>query len=149
MKVIVAYASLTGNTEEMAEAIAAGAREAGAEVVVRDAYDADASELDQYEGIAIGAYTWGDGELPDEFIDFYEALSNLDLSGRKAVVFGSGDSSYPIFCGAVDTIEAKLREIGAELVLPGLKVEFDPSKDQMIECKAAGWLIAGSVPAVK
>ncbi|WP_336776920.1 flavodoxin domain-containing protein [Paenibacillus sp. MMO-58] len=135
MKVIVAYASLTGNTEEMAEAIAAGAREAGAEVAVRDAYDADASELDQY--------------LPNEFIDFYEALSDLDLSGRKAIVFGSGDTSYPIFCGAVDTIEAKLKEIGAELVLPGLKVEFDPSKDQIIECKAAGWLIAGSVPAVR
>ncbi|GLX67436.1 flavodoxin [Paenibacillus glycanilyticus] len=145
MKVIVAYASLTGNTEEMAEAIAAGAREAGAEVAVRDAYDADASELDQYDGIAVGAYTWGDGELPDEFIDFYEALDHLDLSGRKAIVFGSGDSSYPIFCGAVDTIEQKLKELGAELVAPGVKVEFDPSKDEIGQCRLVGRLIAGDV----
>lgn len=148
MKVIVAFASLTGNTEEMAEAVAAGAREAGAEVVVREAYDADASELDQYDGIAIGAYTWGDGELPDEFIDFYEALGKLNLSGRRAVVFGSGDTSYPIFCGAVDTIEEKLRELGAELAAPGIKVEFDPSKDEIEQCKAAGRLVAGAVPAV-
>jgi flavodoxin, short chain len=148
MKVIVAYASLTGNTEEMAEAIAAGAREAGAEVVVRDAYDADAAELDQYDGIAIGAYTWGDGELPDEFIDFYEALSKLDLSGRKAVVFGSGDTSYPIFCGAVDTIEEKLKELGVELVAAGVKVEFTPSADEIKQCKEVGRLVAGTVPAV-
>ncbi|MCM3629756.1 flavodoxin [Paenibacillus glycanilyticus] len=148
MKVIVAYASLTGNTEEMAEAIAAGAREAGAEVVVRDAYDAEASELDQYDGIAVGAYTWGDGELPDEFIDFYEALSTLDLTGRKAVVFGSGDTSYPIFCASVDIIEEKLKELGVELVAPGIKVEFDPSKDEVNQCKTAGRLVAGAVPAV-
>jgi flavodoxin I len=139
---------MTGNTEEMADAVAAGAREAGAEVVLRDVFDATASELVQYDGIAIGAYTWGDGELPDEFLDVYEAMSELDLSGRKAAVFGSGDSSYPIFCGAVDTIEEKLKELGAELVAEGVKVEFTPSKEELTKCLAAGRLVAGAVPAL-
>lgn len=73
-KVIVLYASLTGNTEEMAEAIAEGAKAAGANTVLKEAFDAKAEELLQYDGIIIGAYTWGDGELPDEFLDFYEEL---------------------------------------------------------------------------
>ncbi|CAM3559582.1 flavodoxin [Paenibacillus lupini] len=147
-KVIVLYASMTGNTEEMAGAVAVGAREAGAEVVLRDVFDATASELVKYDGIAIGAYTWGDGELPDEFLDVYEAMGALDLSGRKAAVFGSGDSSYPIFCGAVDTIEEKLKELGAELVAEGVKVEFTPSKEELTKCQAAGRLVAGAVPAL-
>lgn len=147
-KVIVLYASMTGNTEEMADAVAAGAREAGAEVVLRDIFDATASELVEYDGIAIGAYTWGDGELPDEFLDVYDTMGGLNLSGRKAVVFGSGDSSYPIFCGAVDTIEEKLKELGAELVAEGVKVEFTPSKEELNTCQAAGRLVAGAVPAL-
>ncbi|SFF26621.1 flavodoxin I [Paenibacillus algorifonticola] len=144
-KVIVVYASMTGNTEEMAEAIVAGAQEAGVEVVSKEAFDANAADLLEYDGIIIGAYTWGDGELPDEILDFYEELEGLDLSGRKAAVFGSGDSSYPVFCGAVDTIEAKLRELGAEIVSESLKVEYNPSDAEKEQCKNLGKQVAGLV----
>lgn len=64
-KVLVIYASMTGNTEEMAEAIAEGAKAAGASVVLKEAFNATASELNDYDGIIMGAYTWGDGELPE------------------------------------------------------------------------------------
>lgn len=105
-KVIVVYASMTGNTEEMAEAIVAGAQEAGVEVVSKEAFDANAADLLEYDGIIIGAYTWGDGELPDEILDFYEELEGLDLSGRKAAVFGSGIP--PILYFAARLIPSKL-----------------------------------------
>lgn len=142
-KVFVVYASMTGNTEEMAEAIAAGAAEAGAEVVIKEAFDVDPPELLGYDGIIIGAYTWGDGELPDEFLDFYEGMDRLDLTGKKAAVFGSGDTSYPIYCGAVDTIEAKLKELGAEIVAESLKFEYNASNEEMEQGKSMGRLIAG------
>lgn len=142
-KVLVVYASMTGNTEEMAEAIAQGAKEAGAEVVSKEAFDASVDELNDYEGIIIGAYTWGDGELPDEFIDFFEALDSLDLSGKKAAVFGSGDTSYPVFCGAVDTIEAKLKELGAEIAGECIKFEYNPSEEEKEQGRSLGRQIAG------
>ncbi|HIW31799.1 MAG TPA: flavodoxin domain-containing protein, partial [Candidatus Paenibacillus intestinavium] len=63
-KVIIVYSSLTGNTEEMSDLIERGVKATGIEVVRKDAYDAQAAELLQYDGIIIGAYTWGDGELP-------------------------------------------------------------------------------------
>lgn len=147
-KVLVVYASMTGNTEEMAEAIAAGAAEAGAEVVSKDAFDASAAELLEYDGIIIGAYTWGDGELPDEFIDFYEEMEGLDLTGKKAAVFGSGDTSYPIYCGAVDTIEEKLKELGADIAAESIKFEYNPSNEELEAGKSVGRQIAGLVAVV-
>jgi len=144
-KILVVYASMTGNTEEMAEAIAEGAKEAGAEVVLKEAFDAKADELNHYDGIIIGAYTWGDGELPDEFLDFFEEMEELNLSGKKAAVFGSGDTSYPIYCGAVDTIEAKLRELGAEIAAECIKFEYNASEGEKEQGKSLGRQIAGLV----
>ncbi|GGG66030.1 flavodoxin [Paenibacillus radicis (ex Gao et al. 2016)] len=146
-KIIVLYTSLTGNTEEMAESITAGAKEAGAEVVAKEAFDASPEELLTYDGIIIGAYTWGDGELPDEFLDFYEDMDSLNLAGRKAAAFGSGDSSYPIFCASVDIIEEKLKALGAEIVAEGLKVEYSPSGDEKETCKALGRQVAEALQA--
>jgi flavodoxin I len=142
-KVLVVYASMTGNTEEMAEAIVEGAKEAGAEVVSKEAFDASAEELNDYDGIIIGAYTWGDGELPDEFLDFYEAMDSLDLSGKKAAVFGSGDTSYPIYCAAVDIIESKLKELGAEIAGECIKFEYNPSEEEKEQGRSLGRQIAG------
>lgn len=138
MNILMVYASMTGNTEEMAEAIAEGVREEGAELEMKEVLDADASELEEYDGILLGAYTWGDGELPDEFLDFYDDMDGLDLKGKTAAVFGSCDSSYPAYGAAVDTLIDKLKELGAAIVLEGLKVELTPSDEEREACKAFG-----------
>lgn len=145
-KVIVLYASLTGNTEEMAESIAEGARAAGAITVLKEAFDAKAEELLLYDGVVIGAYTWGDGELPDEFIAFYEELNSVDLTGIKTAVFGSGDTSYPIFCGAVDTIESKLKQLGATIVCDSLKFEYNATEEEKEQGRQMGMLVAEAAP---
>ncbi len=129
---------MTGNTEEMAEAIAEGVREQGIELDVKEVLDAVAVELEQYDGILLGAYTWGDGELPDDFLDFYDELDDVDLTGKKAAVFGSCDSSYEKYGAAVDILIEKLQERGAEVVLEGLKVELTPTKEEKQLCIAFG-----------
>lgn len=141
-KVIIVFASMTGNTEEMAEAVAAGVREAGIEPVLKSVVDSHAAELPDYDGILLGAYTWGDGELPDEFLDFYEEMDEIDLHGRKAAVFGSGDTSYAMFGAAVDTLAEKLKERGADVVQAGLKVELNPSNEDKELCRKLGFELA-------
>ncbi len=136
--IVLIYASMTGNTEEMADAIAAGIRSEGGEVVVKSVMDANASELERYDAVLLGAYTWGDGELPDEFLDFYEEMDDIRLTGRKAAVFGSCDSCYPEYGAAVDLLINKLRETGADVVLPGLKVELSPSTEEAETCRRFG-----------
>ncbi|MBO9605998.1 MAG: flavodoxin [Paenibacillaceae bacterium] len=143
MSILLVYASMTGNTEDMAQAIAEGIRLAGAEVVVKDVLDANTHELTNHDGILLGAYTWGDGDLPDEFLDFYEEMDELDLTGKKAAAFGSCDSSYAEYGAAVDTLIAKLRELGAEVELDGLKVELSPDAGDKETCRRFGQQFAG------
>lgn len=136
--IIMVYASMTGNTEEMAEEIAKGIRDIGGVVDVKSVMDAEASELEQYDAILLGAYTWGDGELPDEFLDFYEEMKGISLEGKRAAVFGSCDSAYDAYGAAVDILIEKLTQVGAKVVLPGLKVELTPTSKDVEECKMFG-----------
>lgn len=149
MKVIVVFASMTGNTEDMADAVAEGIRAEGAEAVLKNVLDANASELADYDAFVLGAYTWGDGELPDEFLDFYEELDDLDLSGKQAAVFGSADSSYPEFGKAVDLLEEKLEELGTALVSKGLKVELGPTEQGKAACRELGKQVVSAAAGVK
>ncbi|OPH59011.1 flavodoxin [Paenibacillus ferrarius] len=137
-KVIIVFASMTGNTEEMAEAIAEGVKEAGIEPVVKNVIDTSAAEITGYDGIILGSYTWGDGDLADDFLDFYDEMDDIQLDGKKSAVFGSCDSSYSEYGAAVDTLITKLKELGSEVTLEGLKVELSPSKDDKEICRQFG-----------
>ncbi len=57
-RILVAYHSVTGNTAKMAEAVAAGARSAGAEVEVKLAADTMPDDLLKADGIIIGSPTY-------------------------------------------------------------------------------------------
>jgi NAD(P)H dehydrogenase (quinone) len=57
-KVLVVYHSQGGNTARMAELVAEGAGEVGAEVVRKAVEDCSAEELLQYDAIIMGSPTW-------------------------------------------------------------------------------------------
>ncbi|WP_100401787.1 flavodoxin [Bacillus sp. FJAT-42315] len=141
--IVMIYASMSGNTEEMAEAIEAGVKEAGAELRKIDINDEpEAQVLEQYSGILLGAYTWGDGELPYEFEEFYEEMNEVDLTGKVAAAFGSCDSMYPKYGAAVDLLIEKLEERGASVPQDGLKVELTPEDEDVEACKEFGRIFA-------
>ncbi|MCR6597272.1 flavodoxin [Bacillus halotolerans] len=130
-KILLVYATMSGNTEAMADLIEKGLQEAEAEVDRFEAMDIDDAELfNDYEHIILGTYTWGDGDLPDEFLDLVEEMEALDFTGKTCAVFGSGDTAYEYFCGAVDTLEEKIKERGGEIVLPSVKVEMNPEGEE-------------------
>ncbi len=125
---------MTGNTEEIANLIREGILQAGADVDQKDILEVDVTELSNYEGILLGAYTWGDGDLPDEFLDFYEEMDSLDLTGKRSAAFGSCDSSYEHRGRAVDLLLTKLSELGADIVLDGLKIDMAPTSAEKEQC---------------
>lgn len=138
-KIILVYTSMTGNTEMMADAVAEGVREAEDDIAVYEIMDGiEASELENYDGILLGSYTWGDGELPDEFLDFYDQMDDIQLQGKKAAVFGSCDSAYPEVGAAVDILMEKLKERGAEVYPKGLKVDNTPGTEEEEACRSFG-----------
>ncbi|MCA1292648.1 flavodoxin [Paenibacillus sp. alder61] len=147
-KIIIVYASLTGNTEEMAELIAEGIRDTGVAADLKMVEDCSAALLLEYDGYLLGTYTWGDGELPDEFTDFADELEDIRLQGGPAAVFGSGDTTYRLYCGAVDELEGRLRKLGASIVQDSLKVEYGPSPEEKGLCREFGVNFARSLEAV-
>ena len=97
MKVAVVYWSGTGNTEAMAEAVASGAREAGAEVEAFGAADFNSTLASDFESIAFGCPSMGAEELEDsEFQPMFEDVKG-SLAGKKVALFGSygwGDGEW-------------------------------------------------------
>ncbi|WP_416148429.1 flavodoxin [Salipaludibacillus sp. HK11] len=130
-KVLLVYASMSGNTEEMADFIEKGLLKAGMEVNKQEVVDIDASEMEDYSHIMLGAFTWGDGDLPDEFLDFHEDMEEMDLSDKFFAIFGSGDTMYEIYCGAVDILEETVKKCNGNIVLESLKIESYPDDEEM------------------
>ena len=127
--VLIVYGSTTGNTAYAAEVLERVLGEAGNKVTVADAAQSKPEGLcGKYDAVLFGCSTWGDEdiELQDDFIPLFDSLDKSGVQGRKAAVFGCGDSSYTYFCGAVDAIEEKLEGLGVDLMTAGLKIDGDP-----------------------
>lgn len=129
-KAAVIYGSTTGNCETLAEYIYQELKTRGIDTTLKNVTDVNVSALADYDCLLLGSSTWGDGELQDDFIDFEAAMEGIDLSGKKAAVFGCGETSWPEFCAAVDIIEARLKGCGAAIVGEGLKVDGDIEESQ-------------------
>lgn len=135
-KTVIIFASMGGNTEEIATIVANTLKQHGEDVTTIDIMDSPEVEiLQEYDRILLGAYTWGDGDLPDDFLDFYDGLETIDLTGKHAATFGSGDTGYPAFCGAVDLLQDKLVESGATVPVEGLKIELFPEGEEVERCE--------------
>lgn len=88
----IVYASMTGNTEEIADIVAEAFENLDIEVEINECTQVDADEFEEADICVVATYTYDDGDLPDEIVDFYEDLQELDLSGKIYGVCGSGDT---------------------------------------------------------
>ena len=70
-KVLIVYCSMSGNTKAAAEAIAAGAKKAGAQVTIKTGAEAQAKDLLDCDAVALGshdAFSYMGGGLKDFLI---------------------------------------------------------------------------------
>ena len=130
---LIVYASLTGNTEEIADILAEALEERGVEVDMKECTSAQASEFHNYDINVVATYTYGtDGDLPDEIVDFYEELEEEDLTGKVYGALGSGDTFYDYFCHSVDEFENQFTFTGATKGADSVKVDLS-AEDEDIE----------------
>lgn len=96
-KIAVVYWSGTGNTEAMANAVADGARNAGAEVALLTPADFGPAQMDGYDAVAFGCPAMGSEVLEEsEFEPMFSACESK-LKGKKVGLFGSygwGDGEW-------------------------------------------------------
>lgn len=139
-KVAVIYWSGTGNTEMMAQAVADGAKQAGAEVSLMQVSATSADEAAGFDRLALGCPAMGAEVLEEmEFEPFFTDLESK-LSGKRVALFGSfdwGDGQW------MRDWQARTEQAGAYLVDDGLKAHGTPIDDDLDACKALGKTLAG------
>ena len=139
MKIAVVYWSSTGNTKAMAQAVAEGARKAGASAELFTATEFDGGKVDAFDAIAFGCPAMGAEELEDsEFAPMFESCESK-LSGKKIALFGSygwGDGEW------MRTWEDTCRNDGASLVCDSVICQEAPDDDALNTCRSLGESLA-------
>jgi len=111
------YATQTGNTETVANAIAEAS---GLEAT--DVSEYSAEDLAGYDGLIVGSPTWNTGA--DEYRtgvawdDLIDDIKGLDLKGKTVAIFGCGDSSgyADNFCDGIEELHSTFKAAGATMV---------------------------------
>ncbi len=140
-KVAVVYWSGTGNTAAMAEAVAAGARAAGASVSVINLDEASfgGSDVVNYDAVAFGCPAMGAEELEDgTFLPAFESCEP-ELGGKSIGLFGSygwGGGEW------MSTWEETCKNDGAILAADSVVCNEAPDDDAIAGCKALGAALA-------
>lgn len=112
----VLYASQTGNGEAVAEALAEKARQAGLNAEVQSLGSTRPAALKKMRHAAFVISTHGEGDPPDDAIEWFEYLSGPrapELKELKFTVLALGDRSYSQFCAAGIDFETLLTGRGA------------------------------------
>lgn len=138
-KIAVVFWSATGNTEAMANAIQAGAQEAGAEVSVFAASDFDAASVADFDAVAFGCPAMGDEVLEeDEFQPMFDAVLPA-LNQKKVALFGSygwGDGQW------MRDWEETCQNAGVTLACEPVIANEAPDDEAVAACKALGAALA-------
>jgi sulfite reductase alpha subunit-like flavoprotein len=132
---LILFATMTGNAEDAAEQIAKRLKKAGHQTTVANIErHSPASLAARNEPILFAVSTWGDGEPPDEALDFWNDLQKLPAGALEGVcysVYALGDSSYDEFCGFGRRLDDELERKGAIRI--AARAECDCDHEEFLE----------------
>ena len=122
---LIAYATWSGNTQEVAEIIQ--------ETLIARGFDVESFRIGggaipnprEFEAMIIGSFTWDKGATPDEVKDF---VADVGYKPANVYVFGTGDTQFggdALFCNAA----VKLARFYESNYAP-LKIEQSPRGTQ-------------------
>ena len=134
-KIAVVYWSGTGNTEAMAEAVAEGAKENGAEVSLLTSGEFNASMLQQFDAVAFGCPAMGAEVLEESEFEPMFSDCESSLENKKIALFGSygwGDGEW------MRNWEDACKSDGAVLACESVICNDAPDDDALESCKNLG-----------
>ena len=135
-KIAIVYWSGTGNTAQMAEAVAEGAGAAGAQANLFTPSDFSPAQVKDYDAIAFGCPAMGAEQLEES--EFEPMFSDLEgsLNGKKIALFGSygwGDGQW-----MRDWVERAQGDGAQVLNGEGLICNEAPDEDVQAACRKLG-----------
>jgi flavorubredoxin len=140
-KVVILYASMWNSTRVMAQAIAAGAMESNADVMLMDAdtvHDTEVvTEVLDCACLAVGSPTLNQGIMP-RMAAALTYLRGLRPIGKTSFAFGS----YGWAPRGMDELKRYLEEMHMPPVAEAIACRFRPTAETLEKCREAGRLLA-------
>ncbi|MFA4872343.1 MAG: flavodoxin family protein [Patescibacteria group bacterium] len=146
MKILLLYATNSGNTYYVAERIASALRQDGVALDMVSAGDAAPDIFTEFDAVVLGSCTWNrhtatakfeEGQLQDQMQKLVDALKGRKFDNKKFAVFGLGDANYMRFCAAADHLERFVKEAEGNLLVPSLRIDsFPQTQDAAIDAWA-------------
>ncbi len=135
--VVIAYDTMWNGTKSMAVAIASGLKESGVHCKLFNIAKSDMNdvitEIFRSKGVIIGSPTINRRVLAAVGA-LIETMKGLRFKNKAGAAFGgygwSGES--------VGIIEEGLKSAGIEVTVPGIKFRYNPTGDELEECKLFG-----------
>lgn len=130
---VILVGTETGTAEDVADELAEVLAQAGVEAEIADLEGAEPDVLDGRRAVVVCTATHGDGELPDDSVEFYEALEQQrpNLAGVLFAVCGLGDSVYPDFCEGGRIWSRLLAQLGAWEVAERHEIDGPPENEDV------------------
>lgn len=150
-RILMVYASMSGNTEIITDIIANQLRVLGYEIEIKS-FDFDVihiEDFNHYEAVVVGTYTWDDGQLPYEVEDFYIDLEEAPIQDKVFAVYGSADSCYDTYGRAIDLVAEQAEKFGAYVLQERLKIDLSPDKNDEQRCLQFAQQIANQISSSK
>ncbi len=125
---LVMFGSQTGSAEGLAKRVAKEAQQRGFAPKVLALNDHAQANLAAGGKAVIISSTWGEGDPPDNAVNFWSWLaaeSAPRLDNLQFAVLGLGDRNYSDFCGASKKFDARLEALGAKRLAPRLECDVD------------------------
>ena len=124
----IVYASMTGNTEEIADIVAEAFEDLELEVEIDECTQVDAADFEEADICVVATYTYGDGDLPDEIVDFMKTYKRLIYQEKSSAFVVQETRFMMIFVNRWTTSKQsllKLGQKGADSVKVDLAAEED------------------------
>ncbi len=124
----ILYGSQTGNSQGLAEKYASLLKAQNVDVTVSSLGKFKASNLKKITNLLLIVSTHGEGDPPDQAIQFYEFLHSKrapKLEHLQYAVLALGDSSYEYFCKTGKDFDEQFAKLGATRIVPRTDCDVD------------------------
>lgn len=125
---LILFGSQSGSAEGLAKKLAKDSESRGFTPKLAALNDFESAGFATAKRVVIISSTWGDGEPPDNAVNFWnwiQADSAPRLENLNFAVLGLGDKNYADFCGASKKFDNRLLALGAKRLVPRGECDVD------------------------